>query len=160
MKDIKGYEGLYAITSDGKVWSYRKKRYLNLVLCGRGYLQAHLWKNGERKPGLVHRLVAETYIPNPSNLPQVNHKDEDKTNNNADNLEWCSAKYNMTYGSRQDENCIPVLCVETNTIYKSMTEAEHKLGVHQSGISQCCRGIYKTAGGFHWEYALEDRRIK
>lgn len=159
MKDIKGYEGLYAITSDGKVWSYRKNRYLNLVLCGRGYLQAHLWKNGERKPCLVHRLVAEAYVPNPDNLPQVNHRDEDKTNNCVSNLEWCSAKYNMNYGTRKDESCTPVLCVEKNTIYKSMGEAQRVLGVWQSGISQCCRGIYKTAGGFHWEFA-QDRRTK
>ncbi len=160
MKDIKGYEGLYAITSDGKVWSYRKNRYLNLVLCGKGYLQAHLWKNGNRKPCLIHRLVAETFIPNPDNLPQVNHRDEDKTNNCVGNLEWCSAKYNMNYGTRQDENGTPVLCVETNTIYKSMGEAERSIGVRESGISQCCRGIYKTAGGFHWEYARADRKVK
>ncbi len=161
MKDIDGYEGLYAITYDGKVWSHRKNRYINLMLCGRGYLQAHLWKNGVRKPCLVHRLVAQAFIPNPNNLPQVNHKDEDKTNNHVNNLEWCSAKYNMDYGVRKYKTATPVLCVETQKVYKSIADAVRELGVKQSAISSCCMGIYKTAGGFHWEYAnQQDRRIK
>ena len=100
MKDIKNYEGLYAITEDGQVWSYRKQRFMKLSAEKHGYLMANFWKDGTFKRFLVHRLVADAYIPNPDNLPQVNHKDENRHNNSVSNLEWCTAKYNCTYGNR------------------------------------------------------------
>lgn len=100
MKDIKGYEGLYAITEDGKVWSYRNKRFIKPFLRKNGYLQVILVKDGVKKNHKVHRLVAETYISNPNNYPEVNHKDENRVNNNIDNLEWCPHDYNCNYGNR------------------------------------------------------------
>ena len=89
MKDIQGYEGLYAVTSCGKVWSYKNERFLKPYKKRDGYLEVYLYKGGERKHYIIHRLVAMAYIPNPDNLPQVNHKDENKENNALPNLEWC-----------------------------------------------------------------------
>ena len=100
MEDIKGYEGLYAITEDGQIWSYRSNRFIKSFLRENGYLQAILVKDGIKKAYKIHRLVAITYIPNPYNYPEVNHKDEDRTNNNINNLEWCPHDYNCNYGER------------------------------------------------------------
>lgn len=106
MKDIKGFEGLYAVTEDGRVWSYPKQcnsnkygRFMKLSLNPQGYLTVGLTKDGIRHPRVVHRLVAEAYIPNPENKPQVNHKHEDgdKTRNLVDNLEWVTNKENSDH---------------------------------------------------------------
>ena len=86
MKDIRNYENMYAITDDGRVWSYKTNKFLTPWL-NRGYLQVSLYNNGIEKKFSIHRLVAEAYIPNPDNKPQVNHKDEDRTNNTVENLE-------------------------------------------------------------------------
>ena len=102
MKDIIGYEGQYAVTEDGKVWSYKTKRFLVTSVHRNGYIKVSLWKNNKQKTYFMHRLVAEAFIPNPDNLPQVNHKDENKTNNCVSNLEWCTHKYNNNYGSKRD----------------------------------------------------------
>lgn len=153
MKDIKNYEGLYAITEDGSVWSYKSKKFLKPKLNNSGYHFVDLYKNGKAKGHLIHRLVAEAFIPNPKGLPQVNHKDEDKNNNCASNLEWCDAKYNMNYGTRTEKTYKPVYCVELDMVFKSQTEAAKELGLDQSSIAKCCKGKYKTTGGYHWKYA-------
>ena len=88
-------------------------------------------KNGKVKAELIHRLVAIAFIPNPNELPQVNHKDENKDNNCADNLEWCDTKYNNTYGTRlyrAAESCKkPIYCVELDKVFDSGTEAAKEL---------------------------------
>lgn len=94
-KPIKGYEGLYYITEDGKIYSSIQNKWLKIWTDNQGYLVVTL--QGEKKK--VHRLVAETFIPNPDNLPVVNHKDEDKSNPSVDNLEWCTYEYNRNYGT-------------------------------------------------------------
>jgi hypothetical protein len=108
MKDIKGYEGLYAITSCGKVWSHKNKRFLKLQYNSNRpnfkYFRVYLYKDGKPTPYQVHRLVAEAYIPNPNNLPLVNHKDENKFHNWVNNLEWCTYLYNNTYGTALQRN--------------------------------------------------------
>lgn len=110
-KPVVGYEGLYEVSSYGRVRSldrydsknhFCKGRILRLQTAGRGYLSVDLSSNGKTKRFLVHRLVAEAFIPNPYNLPEVNHLDEDKTNNRVDNLEFCNHKYNLNFGTRTD----------------------------------------------------------
>lgn len=100
MQDIIGYEGIYAITEDGKVWNYKYKRWMKPDTHPTGHQMVALHKNGVCKGFYVHRLVATQFIPNPDNLPCVNHKDENPANNNVDNLEWCTRAYNNNYGTR------------------------------------------------------------
>ena len=105
-RDIKGYEGKYQVSNLGRVKSlnYRrtgKEEILTNTPNEKGYLYLFLYKKGKRKPYYIHRLVTDAFIVNPNNYEEVNHKDEDKTNNNVDNLEWCSRKYNMNYGTRK-----------------------------------------------------------
>ena len=98
---IPKYEGLYAITQDGRVWSKcGKGKWLKLQKDTSGYLSIQLSKNNATKAFSVHRLVAQTFIPNPKNKPEVNHKDCNPSNNNFNNLEWCTQKENIQYASR------------------------------------------------------------
>lgn len=99
MKQIPNFEN-YLIDENGNVYSTLSSKYIKAHLHRDGYLRIGLYNNGARKEFQVHRLVALTYIPNPQNLPQVNHKDENKLNNNVENLEWCTGQYNLTYGNR------------------------------------------------------------
>lgn len=109
-KDVVGYEGLYQISNTGKVkslpkWagkSLRKERILKTPPDKDGYIKVVLCKNNKTRFLSVHRLMAEVFIPNPNNFPQINHKDENKQNNNLDNLEWCTCKYNINYGTRTE----------------------------------------------------------
>ena len=155
MKDIKDYEGLYAITEDGRIWSYRSNRFLKPYV-RKGYLRVKLYINGVEKDFSIHRLVAFAYLPNPDNLPEVNHKDENKQNNCVDNLEWVTHQENMNYGTRNERiskaQGKAVLCVELNTVFHSLNEAARQLKIDPSSISKACRGELKTCGGFHWEF--------
>lgn len=97
MLDVVGYEGLYSISPEGKVWSYRTQKFLKPLLNNKGYWYVQFWVNNKHKVCLLHRLIAATFIPNPNNLPEVNHKDAVKTNNSIDNLEWCTHRQNMEH---------------------------------------------------------------
>lgn len=96
-KDIAGFEGLYAISDDGNVLSLRTGRFLKPITMGSKYLYVHLCNGKKTRLKRIHRLVAEAFIPNPNNLPQVNHIDGNKRNCSASNLEWCSPKQNMLH---------------------------------------------------------------
>lgn len=157
MKDIENFEGLYAVTSCGKVWSYKSKKFLKPIAMKSGYLQVGLYKDGEKKKYLIHRLVAETYLPNPENLPQVNHKDENKANNCLQNLEWCDSKYNINYGTRTEKMKKPVLQfdLEGNFI-KEWSSATDVGKEAQSNICKCLKGKVKTAYNYIWKYKEDE----
>lgn len=159
MKDVAGYEGLYAITENGEVWSYQSNKFLKGEINRSGYIYVMLYKGRTRRAYRIHRLVAEAYIPNPKNLPQVNHKDENKTNNNVSNLEWCTNKYNINYGTHnqrmKESKHKSVICIETGKVFQSITEASIETGILKQSISHCCKGRYHTAGGYHWAWKGE-----
>lgn len=167
---IENYENLYEVSNLGRVRriesvvtntnGIRRKfpgKILKPVANSSGYLFVKLSKNGISRVFLIHRLVASAFIPNPNNLPQVNHKDENKLNNTIFNLEWCSAKENINYGTgikrSSEKRSKQVLCVELNQIFPSLTEAAKQLRLSVGAISWVLTGRSKTAGGYHWEFA-------
>lgn len=174
-KDIKGYEGLYQISNLGNVKSLRRKVYnhyikerlLNPVIIKKGYLQIKLRKENNYKHFKVHRLVAQAFIPNPKNLPQVNHKDGDKTNNCVDNLEWVTEKENMRHAVKNNllkdvsgnnnPNCKKVnqYDLQGNFIkqWNSFYEITKELGFNRHLISNCCNNRSKKSHGYIWRYA-------
>lgn len=167
-KDIKGYEGLYQISNLGNVKSMYNYRGIGNILKPRlkkGYYQIGLRKNNVRKWYAVHRLVAKTFIPNPDNLPQVNHKDENKLNNKVDNLEWCTVHYNNCYGSRLKKVAInnklrkPIIQYDLNgnfiREYISISEASRQNNISTGNIQSCCKGKYAQAKGYIWRYKSE-----
>ena len=153
MKDIKGYEELYGITSCGKVWSYKRQKFLKPMTNRYGYLFVNLSKDGERKNCYVHRLVAEAYIPNPDNLSEVNHKDENKTNNCLHNLEWCDHKYNMNYGTRTEKTKKAILQYTLDGEFVREWPSATDVGKEVQGlICNCLKGKKKSAYGYKWVY--------
>lgn len=163
MKDIQGYEGLYAITDQGQVWSYRKKGFL-VPRDKNGYYQVHLTdRDGKLIDYAIHRLVAQAFIPNPENKPTVQHEDEDKHNNNVSNLSWATYSEQVNYGTRNERTAmaisIPVYCVELNKVFIGATAAAKEVGLSSgSTITQCCRNPKKTAAKYHWRYATKEER--
>lgn len=170
-KDISGYEGLYQVSNFGNVKSldrivHRKTKpdymlkgkILKSIDNGRGYKMVCFCKNGIVKKEYVHRIVAKAFIPNSNDLPEINHRDENTSNNHADNLEWCDRKSNMNYGNRAKKFGISrgksVICCETQKVYYSCWEAGRQTGIRHNDIWACCQGYRnkKTAGGFHWSY--------
>ena len=175
-KDIEGYEGYYMVSNMGNVKSlertvwyngghYKKsERILKADKEGSGYYQVWLCKDGKRDRYKVHRLVAQAFIPNPNNLPFINHRDENKQNNCMENLEWCSRSYNNTYNGRAKKvgkkNSKPVYSISKEsglvTYWESAKEAERILGISSSHICSCCKGKLNSCGGFYWMYANTD----
>ena len=99
-KDIKGYEGIYKISNLGKIVRIKEGQEHLMKIWNNGrYMEVRLSKNGKATHFTLHRLLAIHFIPNPNNLPSVNHKDENKLNNSINNLEWCTYAYNTNYGS-------------------------------------------------------------
>lgn len=178
-KDIKGYEGLYQVSNYGRVKSLdrihnhiyksvcKPKFYKGKIISannnGHGYLWVVLCKNNKIMHKYIHRLVAEAFIPNPNNLPQVNHKDENMQNNCVDNLEWCTAKYNCNYGKRN------IKCGQTKKLLYGIKVKQYDLRgnliatiyerdavkmpkVHYASLIKCCKKIYNSCGGYVWRY--------
>lgn len=144
MKDIKGYEGHYAITSCGKVWSYKSKKFLKIRKQRNGYLYVFLSKDGIEKWFSIHHLVADAYIPNPENKPEVDHIDRDKSHNYVGNLRWVSHSENQTNRSNGK-----IICPETGEIFESQKDAAEKLNLSRSFISLVVNGKRKMANGNH-----------
>lgn len=156
-KDVDGYEGLYKISNFGQIYSVKRKRILKLVNSHHGYKRIRLYTDSKHwKTFAVHRLVAMNFIPNPNNYPEINHKDENHSNNRVDNLEWCTRKYNVGYGERTQKTFIPVVMLTINgdfiKEFSNQVEASKETNIRQGSISNCCRGFAKTAGGYKWRY--------
>lgn len=176
-KDIPGYEGKYQVSNLGRVRSldriddenhFRKGQIMKAKLL-RGYARVPLRDGKKQKDYQVHRLVALAFIPNPDNLPQVNHKDQNPGNNCVDNLEWCDAKYNINYGDRNEKvskklkgrkcpwACKPVLSYSLDGVFicwfESSSAAGKEVNITPTHITACLKGKQKTAGGFIWKYA-------
>ena len=148
MKDIKNYEGIYGITSCGKVWSYKYKKFLKPVIKHKGYLYVILYKDGKGKNYRLHRLVAEAYIQNPDNLPQVDHIDNDKTHNYVNNLQWITNRDN----SRKSNNK-PILQYDLDGNFIREWECAADVGKEvKDNICKCLKGRLKSAYGYKWVY--------
>lgn len=157
-KPIVGYEGLYEVSSLGRVKSLARNTTSGKVLrqtkdhCG--YYRCTLTKDGVQKVHRVHRLVGIAFIKNNECFPFINHKDENKENNHVDNLEWCDAKYNLNYGNCTKKMALskgkPFVCVENNKTYYNQGDCAKELGVSRGGISQVLCGIRPHIRGFHF----------
>ena len=176
-KTVKGYEDCYEVSNHGNVRSKRTKHLRKPQNNGNGYLFLVLSKNGKHKNKYIHRLVAESFLPNPNNLPQINHKDENPLNNNVENLEWCTPSYNSNYmnhgkhisiGShtgRKIKACringmktakkVIQMDLKGNVIkiWNSMGEAAREGNFNRCNIRQCCIGNCKQHHGYKWQFA-------
>ena len=182
-RDIKGFEGKYMVSNLGRVKSLNynntgKEGIMKGGDDGHGYLQVNLSKDGKVKNCRINRLVAQAFLDNPEGYTDVNHKDEDKTNNCVENLEWCDRSYNINYGTRNKKAgkriseklkgrklaeehkkklSKPVFSVDKESglimWWQSAMEASRQTGIAQSNITLCCQGKVKSAGGHVWFYA-------
>jgi len=169
-KPVVGYEGLYEVSNKGNVRSIPHKGKNNRIYGGVqrkqgtniwGYKHVVLNKDNTEKTKTVHRMVAEAFIPNPGNLPCVNHKDEDKTNNTIENLEWCSYQYNSIFGTKLERQAakksLPIIGTDKDgneyRFASSYAASEALTGKRQrSHITDCCNGKRKHAYGMTWRY--------
>lgn len=169
-KDINNYEGMYQVSNKGRVRSldrfadngvFYKGKMLKPYIKNTGYVEYRLSKNSKHKAITGHRLVAEAFIFNGGNLPCINHIDENKSNNNADNLEWCTVSYNNTYSDRMKRVsksmsiAVYQYDLELNFIRKwaSTNEVQKVLGYSNSGIVRCCNMKIKNSRGYIWSYS-------
>lgn len=158
-KIIENY-GNYMVSNLGRVKSLKTSTILKERSTKEGYVRVVLWEKGKGKSCLIHRLVAQAFIPNPDSLPEVNHKDENKLNNSVENLEWCTHQYNCNYGTgkqRQVEQLSKsVIQFTLDGIkvgeYKSTNDAERETGYKHQNIGKCCLGKYKQAYGYIWKF--------
>lgn len=181
-KNVVGYKGYYQVSNLGRIRTvgrvvsacYKSRQFIQgRIICPnrfpKGYLGCTLYKSGSQKLRYIHRLVAEAFIPNPQNLPQVNHKDENKSNNRVDNLEWCTQEYNTNYGTCtqrisnahkalqkgkrvvQIDKCSQIIIAT----YPNSAIAMEQTGIDASAIKKVClnRPKFKTAGGYIWRRA-------
>lgn len=140
-KNIEGYEN-YMVSNLGRVKSlnYNRTCQERILKPGKnkGYLQVYLCKDGKIKRFYLHRLVAKVFIPNPENKPFINHRDETRSNNCVENLEWCTAKYNINYGTCIEKRSTKIKCLDLynneTTYFSSITEAARQLNISEPAI--------------------------
>ena len=167
-KDISDYPN-YMVNENGEIYSKVRKKLLKPIINKFGYARVGLYKNNTVKWLAVHRIVAQAFIPNPNNLQQINHINENKLDNRVENLEWCTPSYNINYGLRnkvvsekltEHKNStvakrIQQISKETGEVIKiwnSTREIERELGIPHSNIYACCTGKRKTRKGYIWRY--------
>lgn len=163
MKDILNFEKEYAITSCGKIYSYKTNKFLAKTIDKDGYERITLVKNGISHNFMVHRLVAQAYIPNPQNLSDVNHIDKIRNHNYISNLEWLSHEDNLKYSNWGGAVNVPkmqatmvakygkmVYCEELDLIFPSISETARVVGVNKGALSRHLHNQTKTCGGYHW----------
>lgn len=164
-RNIKDYEGLYQVSNMGNVKTLKYKGFnieklLKPILQTNGYLYVQLYKDGNPRIYRVHRLVAEAFIPNPDNLSEVNHINENKTDNRVGNLEFCSHQYNCNYGTgiqrsvEKRSKTVYQYTMDGELVkeYPSVNEAARQNSYDRSNITNCCNGKRKTAHGYKWKY--------
>lgn len=160
-------EKYYTISEEGKIFSKRTGKQLKYWLSPNkiGYPTVMLYLDNKKIKVAIHRLVALKYLDNPDNLPQVNHKDGNKLNNNVENLEWCTAKENTEHLMNvlgYNMGRIEIVQKDKNgnvlNFYKSIKEASVKTGIEYSSLAKCVRGVYSLSGGYRWERATTSRK--
>ena len=150
INEIKGFEEFegYGITSCGRVYSFKTKRFLKPIKNNRGYLQVQLTNGTQHKKTVkIHRLVVLAYIPNPNNYDTVDHIDENKEHNYINNLRWMTREEN-----KNRSWCKKVYCVELDKVFESAAAAARELGLDRSNISNVCNGKRNKTGGYHFQF--------
>lgn len=151
-KEIKGYPHLL-ISRTGIVWTTTYNRELHPFLTNRGYLRVNLSKDKIVKRAHIHRLVAEAFIPNPDNLPCIDHIDGNKLNNTVENLQWISRSDNCKKAAPHKEKPNkPIICIETGKVYKSIAQAGRDLGIPAAIMSSLLKGEYGSYHHLHFKY--------
>lgn len=178
-KDVAEYEGFYQVSNKGNVRSVARRDSIGRECGGRmlkprydkdGYLRVTICKNGKQKTRFIHILVAGAFVPNPNGYSEINHRDENKVNNYANNLEWCTRRHNVNHGTMIERSAqarskkVKAINIKTNEVitFNSTVEAGRK-GYNQGGVAKACRGTYKTITGkligdghlyrgYRWEY--------
>lgn len=153
IKDIHGYEGLYGVTEDGRVWGYKKNHWLSQHRTAKGYMRVCLTKNNSMKLFMVHRLVADAYLPEQDCTKEINHKDYCRSNNNVKNLEWVSHAENVRYSKGK---AVEQYDLAGNFIksWVCTRQVERDIGIDHRLISDCCNGKQKTSHGYIWKYKV------
>lgn len=141
----------YSVSNNGRVRNNKRNYILQGGYDKDGYRQVTLSCNNEQYNRRICRLVAIAFIPNPNNLPQVNHKDENREHDWVGNLEWCSSIYNNNYGMRTQSTRKSVKCIETGIVYNGVRVASRECNIPHQNIGKACRNG-NTAGGYHWQY--------
>ena len=178
-KDIEGYEGLYQVSNRGRVKSLSRKvtnamfsineHFVKLVDNGHGYKSVSLWKDNKGKHFYVHRLVALAFVPNSNGYKYINHKDEDKSNNDVSNLEWCTAKYNCNYGNHTKKlkksyilngNNRPIDVYDMNGVFLKTFDCSNDvcrdLNIERRSLYSVCQGVVKSSKGYRFAFHGEE----